>query len=714
MHKIIYNKVKRNIEKPTSPSSPSLPSLPLPPSPFSKTNKTIKTFFVNINLKNHSKTKNCSKKIKIIDSNKNDNDLLREEQEAKKLKLIDYAEGILNNHANSVWPNFYETPEEPAKRTMDDIKDTEWIGYGKLSMSPYDTAWMAMVPSEKYKSTNLPKDFELAFPQCLKWFFYHQDDNGSWAGKDAKSVLPCLAGLLALGLFRSRSGNYLEEKLNDLGLTLSQFDSSFEKSVNFLNITLNQWNIDEIDYVGFELTVPYMLNELEKLKPSVVFQFPDKQRLIKEHTRKMNLIPIEALFALAAKRQPVAMIHSIEAFGNKIDFTKIQNEGFQAINGSYGSSAAATASVLINSPNWDPKAYKFLQKIIARVPAGGTSLGYVPTISDVGIFETAWIMQPMVEFVSKVTKFYNNNNTSDNKLIQSLLEKNKITAKFIRHVVNLQKDTVRWTSWDNRIPADVDTTATCHWVIDQILPETECNLKKLGAAFYNGRNFVTYPGERTVSISSNVHALRLLLAKYSKDKSGNNEVNYIITMQTKTEAGKKITIQQVISTVIELIMANRSEMATWSDKWNASPSYITHTTNNLLLSLLSYPEIVENSTLKNQDNLLEYCLKTVNWCLQTQHSDGSWGSVSEIGMGTLKETSYCIRLLNYSSKFYPGNLEIPKALKKARKFVYKYLDEAMNDDEFFYQKQPLLWIGKQLFSLPNIIRSSVLVSLWED
>ncbi|CAJ0832901.1 5453_t:CDS:2, partial [Entrophospora sp. SA101] len=601
-----------------------------------------------------------------INNNKNVDDLLKEEQATKKrqLKIIDYAKVILNDHANSVWPNFYETPEEPAKRTLDDINDTEWIGYGKLSMSSYDTAWMAMIPSEKYKSTNLPKDFELAFPQCLKWFFYHQDDNGSWAGKDVKGVLPCLADLLVLGLFRSRSGDYLEEKLNDLGLTLSQFNSN---------------------YVGFELIVPYMLNELENLKPSVVFQFPDEQRLIKEHARKMNLIPIEALFALAAKRQPVAMIHLIEAFGNKIDFTKIQNEDFQAINGSYGSSAAATASVLINSPNWDSKAYKFLQKIIAKAPADGTSLGYVPTISDV-----------------------------DNKSIQSLLEKIKITAEFISHVVSLQKGAVRWTSWDNRIPADVDTTVTCHWIIDQILPEIECYLKKLGATFYNGRNFVTYPGERTVSISSNVHALRLLLAKYSKDKYRNNEDNYIITMQTKTEAGKKITIQQVISTIIELIMANRSEMATWSDKWHSSPTYTILTANNMLLSLLSYPEIVENSTLKNQDNLLEYCLKTVNWCLQTQHSDGSWGSVSEIGMGTLKETSYCIRLLNYSSKFYPGNLEIPKALKKARKFVYKYLDEAMNDDEFFYQKQPLLWIGKQLFSLPNIIRSSVLVSLWED
>nr|CAG8485212.1 7867_t:CDS:2 [Entrophospora candida] len=741
MFTIIYDRVKRkhqksktnktiktffaNINLKNNPTS-STPST----SPFSKTNKTIKPFFIDTNLKKHPKTKKYLKKLNIITNNdnkktnKNADDLsnTKQEQETteRQLKLINHAKKILNNHANSVWPNFYESPEEPAKRTMDDINDTEWIGYGKVSMSPYDTAWVAMVPSEKYKSTNLPKDFELAFPKCLKWFIYHQDDNGSWAGNGAKSVLPCLAGLLALGLFCSRSGDYLEEKLNNLELSLSQFNSVFEKSVNFLKITLSQWNIDEIDYVGFELTVPYMLNELEKLEPSVVFEFPDKERIIKEHSKKMNLIPIEALFALAAKRKPAAIIYSIEAFGNKIDYTKVQNEGFQAINGSYGSSAAATASVLVNSPNWDSKAYKFLQKIIDRVPEDGTSLGYVPTISDAGIFETSWMMQSMIEFVSKVTRFdsknndnINNNNTSDNKLIQSLLEKNKKTVEFIRHVANLQNDTIRWPSWDSRIPPDVDITVTCHWIIDQVFPGTECDLKKLGATFYNGRNFVTYPGERTVSISSNIHATRLLLAKYSKGKFNSDEDDYIVTMPTKTEAGKKVKIRNVISTVIQLIMANRSEKATWSDKWHASQSYPTFKANNMLLSLLSYPEIMEDSML-NKDNLLEYCAKTVNWCLETQHSDGSWGFASEIGMGSLEETSYCIRLLDYSSKFYPENLEIPKALKQARQFVVKYLDEAMNDDEFFYQKQPLLWIGKQLYSVPNVIRSSILVSLWED
>jgi len=190
-------------------------------------------------------------------------------------------------------------------------------------------------------------------------------------------------------------------------------------------------------------------------------------------------------------------------------------------------------------------------------------------------------------------------------------------------------------------------------------------------------------------------------------------VDSIPSIPSKSLIRKDIKIQQVITTVVDLIVLNRNDEATWSDKWHVSPTYTTFKANNLLLSLSQYPEILKSTVFKNQDNLLDFCSKTVNWCLKSQHSNGAWGFSSEIG-GTLEETSYCIRLLDYSSKFYPKNSEIPKALKKARRFIIEHLDEAMNDNEFFYQKQPLLWIGKQLYSVPNVIRSSILVALWED
>src|ERR1044071_5720230 len=140
--------------------------------------------------------------------------------------------------------------------------------------------------------------------------------------------------------------------------------------------------------VGFELVIPYHLNALEKLDPPVRFDFPDKARLLKENKRKMSLLPLEAIFALAAKKKPTTIIYSIEAFCDKFDMSRLQNEGFQAINGSYGSSPAATAAVLIHAPKWDDGGYKYLKKVLERSPSYSKPHGHVPCLGDVGIFET--------------------------------------------------------------------------------------------------------------------------------------------------------------------------------------------------------------------------------------------------------------------------------------------------------------------------------------
>ncbi|CAG8754665.1 17257_t:CDS:1, partial [Dentiscutata heterogama] len=98
--------------------------------------------------------------------------------------------------------------------------DPDWIGYGDTSMSPYDTAWVAMIPSKIYKESKISKDFSLAFPQCFLWLLNNQDIHGSWAGSGAGGIVPGLAGLLSLGLFRSHSGEFFVTKLNDLGITI--------------------------------------------------------------------------------------------------------------------------------------------------------------------------------------------------------------------------------------------------------------------------------------------------------------------------------------------------------------------------------------------------------------------------------------------------------------------------------------------------------------
>ncbi|KAJ8752860.1 hypothetical protein K2173_008595 [Erythroxylum novogranatense] len=54
---------------------------------------------------------------------------------------------------------------------------SEVLGNVKLSTSPYDTAWVAMVPS---RDEEKKKQSEPLFPECLDWVIKHQQPDGSW------------------------------------------------------------------------------------------------------------------------------------------------------------------------------------------------------------------------------------------------------------------------------------------------------------------------------------------------------------------------------------------------------------------------------------------------------------------------------------------------------------------------------------------------------
>ncbi len=186
--------------------------------------------------------KNFGEKIKKI-SRKNNDDSYASSSIKKpfigfnksiRTKIIQHVDNLLTECGNDTWPEFFKTPEEPAKRTVDAGNYTEWIGYGDISMSPYDTAWLAMVPSKTYKESGSAADFQLAFPQCFIWLLEYQESSGSWSGTGPGSIAPALSGLLALGLFRSRSDQYFEKKLGELGISL--VSQRFQKKKNFLGI----------------------------------------------------------------------------------------------------------------------------------------------------------------------------------------------------------------------------------------------------------------------------------------------------------------------------------------------------------------------------------------------------------------------------------------------------------------------------------------------
>ncbi|CAG8804371.1 18543_t:CDS:1, partial [Dentiscutata erythropus] len=49
---------------------------------------------------------------------------------------------LLTEHGNEICPGFFKKPS----KSFQHADDPDWIGYGDISMSPYDTAWVAMIP----------------------------------------------------------------------------------------------------------------------------------------------------------------------------------------------------------------------------------------------------------------------------------------------------------------------------------------------------------------------------------------------------------------------------------------------------------------------------------------------------------------------------------------------------------------------------------------
>ena len=116
----------------------------------------------------------------------------------------------------------------------------------------------------------------------------------------------------------------------------------------------------------------------------------------------------------------------------------------------------------------------------------------------------------------------------------------------------------------------------------------------------------------------------------------------------------------------------------WFDKWHSSPYYAT-----------SHAIIAAESIA---DNLVE---KAIDWILETQNHDGSWGYY----VPTAEETAYCLQALiiwKRSGKNVPND-----PIQRGLDWLQNHMDPPY----------PPLWIGKSLYSPELVVRSAILSAL---
>ncbi|KAM1765313.1 hypothetical protein ACFX11_004456 [Malus domestica] len=207
-----------------------------------------------------------------------------------------------------------------------------------LSVSSYDTAWVAMVPSP-----NSPKD--PFFPECVNWLLCNQLRDGSWCPsnlhplftKDA--LLSTLACILAL-----KQWNVGEEQIN--------------KGLHFIESNLaSAADEEEQSPVGFNILFPAMIESATNLKMNLPFGAPTLDAIF--HRRDFEL---KRGYASNSEGWRAFLAYISEGFGNSQNWELVMK--YQRRNGSLFNSPATTASAFTHLKNAD--CLKYLRTLLEK------------------------------------------------------------------------------------------------------------------------------------------------------------------------------------------------------------------------------------------------------------------------------------------------------------------------------------------------------------
>jgi halimadienyl-diphosphate synthase len=300
-------------------------------------------------------------------------------------------------------------------------------------------------------------------------------------------------------------------------------------------------------------------------------------------------------------------------------------------NGSVACSPASTVWYMLHIKP-DDTALRYLQSVTVDKESDIPCL--VPYIGPIDVFEIAWALW--------------------NLGLTDLMNDAELLATYQRHVDFLERN---WqpglgvTAVSPLSLVDGDTTAMTFDVLvqfgrqpclDEVLEyeEEEC--------------FRCFKIEANKSISTNVHVLGALR------RAGLDSENPTV---------KKV----------RTFLRSRQTLDTyWFDKWHASPYY---TTVHAIIVCAGY-----------DDALVE---ASVEWIIETQHDDGSWGYYTP----TAEETAYCLQALVMWAR---SGKDVPQAtFLCGRDWLLDHM----------WDSYPPLWIGKCLYSPILAVQAAILSAL---
>ncbi|CAM0942797.1 unnamed protein product [Alopecurus aequalis] len=250
------------------------------------------------------------------------------------------------------------------------------LGDGEISISAYDTAWVALV--KKMDGDKGPQ-----FPSSIRWIIENQLSDGSW-GDEAyflvqDRMINTLACVIALKSWK------IHEDKHAKGLSFIR-----ENWWKLEDKELDDWTLG-----GFEIIFPRLLEMAIDLGLEVPCDESALQDVFSRRDMKLARIPTDLLHNVHT-----SLLLSLEGMKN-LDWKKILK--LQCPDGSILSCPASTAYALMQTG--DKKCLEFLDRINKKFNGGA------PTIYPIDLFEQLWLVDRLTwlgistYFTSEIKEF---------------------------------------------------------------------------------------------------------------------------------------------------------------------------------------------------------------------------------------------------------------------------------------------------------------------
>jgi halimadienyl-diphosphate synthase len=223
------------------------------------------------------------------------------------------------------------------------------------------------------------------------------------------------------------------------------------------------------------------------------------------------------------------------------------------------------------------------------------------------------------------------------------------------------------------LPEDGDDTATALAALNHLGITT--SLEPL-RAFESDGHYLSYHGESSASLSANAHALEALL---------------------NAPPDERESLSGRVATTIAYLLERRAPEGYWSDKWHISPYYATQACVHALARTA-------------QPAIRKALGAALAWIAATQHPDGGWGCTSS----SLEESAYALLTIaaarraggTLAATGGPARQNWAAVVARGRRFLQRHSDDLAHPDSL-----PPLWVDKDLYAPPRIIRAAVLAAL---